>query len=171
MQSSRSERCLERRHSAAALDDICQLTRVKILVPTSEGPPKIAEYTGQGSLLGWVRAIADPAVLCELVQYEQCATVKPRPSWPAAARPGERQRRRARADAGDVHLVARWDVAAPEDVTRDDGERRAGHTNLGDKRASRGRHGGAHATRGRARGTARTDLISRIFYPPQSVRP
>jgi RNA polymerase sigma-70 factor len=48
----------ERRHSAAALDEICQLTRVKILVPTSHGPPKIAEYTGKGSLQGWVRATA-----------------------------------------------------------------------------------------------------------------
>jgi RNA polymerase sigma-70 factor, ECF subfamily len=44
--------------SAALLDEICQLTRVKILVPTAEGPPKIADYTGEGSLLGWARAIA-----------------------------------------------------------------------------------------------------------------
>jgi RNA polymerase sigma-70 factor len=48
----------QHRHSAAALDEICQLTRVKILVPTSNGPPKIAEYTGKGSLQGWVRATA-----------------------------------------------------------------------------------------------------------------
>jgi RNA polymerase sigma-70 factor (ECF subfamily) len=48
----------QRRQSAAALDEICQLTRVKILVSTAEGPPKIADYAGEGSLMGWVRAIA-----------------------------------------------------------------------------------------------------------------
>ncbi|WP_343213426.1 sigma-70 family RNA polymerase sigma factor [Archangium violaceum] len=41
----------------AMIDDICQLARVKLLVPTPEGAPKIAEYTGRGALLSWVRVI------------------------------------------------------------------------------------------------------------------
>jgi RNA polymerase sigma-70 factor len=44
--------------SAADQDEICQELRVKVLVSTPEGPPKIAEYTGGGSLLGWVTVIA-----------------------------------------------------------------------------------------------------------------
>jgi RNA polymerase sigma-70 factor len=64
------------RHSAAALDDICQLTRVKILVPTSEEPPKIAEYTGHGSLVGWVRAIASR------ISIRQQEAVKPSTDQP-----------------------------------------------------------------------------------------
>ncbi|HYI00234.1 sigma-70 family RNA polymerase sigma factor [Hyalangium sp.] len=47
-----------RRQSPTTLDEICQLARVKILVATPEGPPKIAEYTGKGALLGWVRVTA-----------------------------------------------------------------------------------------------------------------
>jgi RNA polymerase sigma-70 factor len=40
--------------SAAAIDEICQLTRVKLLVPTAEGLPKIGEYKGKGALMNWV---------------------------------------------------------------------------------------------------------------------
>jgi RNA polymerase sigma-70 factor (ECF subfamily) len=42
----------------AMLDDVCQLTRVKLLVTTPEGGPKLAEYTGRGALLSWVRVTA-----------------------------------------------------------------------------------------------------------------
>ncbi|WP_326522517.1 sigma-70 family RNA polymerase sigma factor [Archangium lipolyticum] len=42
----------------AMIDDVCQLARVKLLVPTPEGDPKIAEYTGRGALLSWVRVTA-----------------------------------------------------------------------------------------------------------------
>jgi RNA polymerase sigma-70 factor, ECF subfamily len=42
----------------AMIDDVCQVARVKILVPTDEGSPKIAEYTGRGALLSWVRVTA-----------------------------------------------------------------------------------------------------------------
>jgi RNA polymerase sigma-70 factor (ECF subfamily) len=47
-----------RERSAAALDEICQQARVKILVSTPEGPPKLAEYKGKGTLLKWVQVIA-----------------------------------------------------------------------------------------------------------------
>jgi RNA polymerase sigma-70 factor len=40
------------------IEDICQLTRMKLLVPSSEGRPKIAEYTGRGALQSWVRVTA-----------------------------------------------------------------------------------------------------------------
>jgi RNA polymerase sigma-70 factor (ECF subfamily) len=43
------------KHSNAMLEDICQLARMKLLVPTPEGRPKIAEYTGRGALQSWVR--------------------------------------------------------------------------------------------------------------------
>jgi RNA polymerase sigma-70 factor len=47
-----------RERSAAALDDICQLARVKLLVSTPESPAKLAEYKGTGPLLNWVQVIA-----------------------------------------------------------------------------------------------------------------
>ncbi len=49
---------MHRKLSASGLDESLELTRVKILVSPSEELPKIAEYNGQGSLLGWVRVIA-----------------------------------------------------------------------------------------------------------------
>lgn len=42
----------------AMIDDVCQLARVKLLVSTPEGGPRLAEYTGRGSLLSWVRVTA-----------------------------------------------------------------------------------------------------------------
>lgn len=42
----------------ALIDDICQLTRVKLLVRTPEDRPRITDYTGRGALLSWVRVIA-----------------------------------------------------------------------------------------------------------------
>lgn len=36
------------------LEDVCQLTRVKLLVSTPESAPKIGKYTGKGALLSWV---------------------------------------------------------------------------------------------------------------------
>jgi RNA polymerase sigma-70 factor (ECF subfamily) len=43
---------------AATLDDICQLARVKILVHTPEGGPRLNDYTGRGALMSWVRVTA-----------------------------------------------------------------------------------------------------------------
>ncbi len=42
----------------AMVDDVCQLVRVKLLVSTPEGAPKLAEYTGRGALMSWVRVTA-----------------------------------------------------------------------------------------------------------------
>jgi RNA polymerase sigma-70 factor len=42
----------------ATVDEVCQLARVKFLVPSSEGVPKLAEYTGRGALMNWVRVTA-----------------------------------------------------------------------------------------------------------------
>lgn len=42
----------------AFIDDVCQTLREKLLVRTAEEPPKIADYTGRGALMGWVRIIA-----------------------------------------------------------------------------------------------------------------
>lgn len=46
------------KHSHTTPEDICQLARMKILVPTPEGRPKIAEYMGRGALQSWVRVTA-----------------------------------------------------------------------------------------------------------------
>jgi RNA polymerase sigma-70 factor len=46
-----------KRHDAM-VDDICQMTRVKLLVPTPESAPRIGEYTGRGALLNWVLVTA-----------------------------------------------------------------------------------------------------------------
>jgi RNA polymerase sigma-70 factor, ECF subfamily len=46
------------KHPEAMLDDVCQVARVKLLVPTPEGAPKLAEYTGRGALLSWMRVTA-----------------------------------------------------------------------------------------------------------------
>jgi RNA polymerase sigma-70 factor len=46
------------RHPDALIEDVCQLTSVKLLVATPEGGPKIAEYKGQGALMSWVRVTA-----------------------------------------------------------------------------------------------------------------
>jgi RNA polymerase sigma-70 factor len=43
------------KYSAALIDDACQLARVKLLVHDPEGGPKLAEYSGRGTLMGWVR--------------------------------------------------------------------------------------------------------------------
>jgi RNA polymerase sigma-70 factor len=42
----------------AIIDDVCQLTRMKLLVATPESAPKIAEYSGRGALLNWVLVTA-----------------------------------------------------------------------------------------------------------------
>jgi RNA polymerase sigma-70 factor len=46
------------KHPDTMLEDICQLARMKLLVPTPEGRPRIAEYTGRGALQSWVRVTA-----------------------------------------------------------------------------------------------------------------
>jgi RNA polymerase sigma-70 factor (ECF subfamily) len=43
---------------AATIDDVCQMARVKMLVHTSEGSPRINDYTGRGALMSWVRVTA-----------------------------------------------------------------------------------------------------------------
>lgn len=42
----------------ATLDEVCQLVRTHLLVRTPEGGPRLAEYTGRGALLIWMRVIA-----------------------------------------------------------------------------------------------------------------
>jgi RNA polymerase sigma-70 factor (ECF subfamily) len=43
---------------AAVIDDVCQLARVRLLLRTPEGEPRINDYTGRGALLSWVRVTA-----------------------------------------------------------------------------------------------------------------
>ncbi len=43
---------------AAELDDVCQLTRVKLLVRTPDSEPRIQDYSGRGALMSWVRVTA-----------------------------------------------------------------------------------------------------------------
>jgi len=51
------------RQPAAAVEDVGQMMRMQLLVRTGEGPARIAEYAGRGSLLGWMRVIAVRALL------------------------------------------------------------------------------------------------------------
>lgn len=44
--------------SDMAIDDVCQSVRIHLLLGTSESGPQLAEYTGRGSLLNWIRVIA-----------------------------------------------------------------------------------------------------------------
>lgn len=46
------------RVQASAVDDLCQMTREKLLVGTPERPARLAEYAGRGALRGWVRVVA-----------------------------------------------------------------------------------------------------------------
>lgn len=43
---------------AAVVDDVCQLTRVRLLVRTPDQGPRINDYTGRGALMSWVRVTA-----------------------------------------------------------------------------------------------------------------
>lgn len=61
------------RQPAAIIDEVCQLTRVKLLVPTPEGAPRINDYTGRGALLSWVRVTAARIAL------RVCGSNKPAP--------------------------------------------------------------------------------------------
>ncbi len=44
-------------------DDVRQILRARLFVPPPDETPKIAQYTGQGPLAGWLRVIAVRAVL------------------------------------------------------------------------------------------------------------
>lgn len=46
------------RYPDTLIEDICQLTRMKILVRSPDSRPKIAEYSGRGALQSWVRVTA-----------------------------------------------------------------------------------------------------------------
>lgn len=41
----------------SALDEVCQMTREKLLVGQSGRAPRIAEYAGRGTLRGWTRVV------------------------------------------------------------------------------------------------------------------
>lgn len=49
----------------AGLDEARQLVGERLLSPRPDGPPRIADYTGRGSLEGWLRIAAIRAVLNE----------------------------------------------------------------------------------------------------------
>ena len=42
----------------ATTEDLAQLLRLKLFVRTADQPPRIAEYSGRGSLAGWLGAVA-----------------------------------------------------------------------------------------------------------------
>lgn len=43
---------------AARLDELCQQVRIHLLIGTNGTGPRLAEYTGRGSLASWIRVIA-----------------------------------------------------------------------------------------------------------------
>lgn len=46
------------KHSDAAIEDVCQMVREKLLLRTANSGPHIATYTGEGRLLSWMSVIA-----------------------------------------------------------------------------------------------------------------
>jgi RNA polymerase sigma-70 factor (ECF subfamily) len=55
--------CARSRTVGAQLDDIKQILRARIFVGTDGATPKIADYTGRGSLQGWFRVVVARAVV------------------------------------------------------------------------------------------------------------
>jgi RNA polymerase sigma-70 factor, ECF subfamily len=47
----------------SALDEVCQMTREKLLVAEAGRAPRIAEYTGRGTLRGWTRVVLSRTAL------------------------------------------------------------------------------------------------------------
>lgn len=47
----------------SVLDEVCQITREKLLVGESGRAPRIAEYTGRGTLRGWTRVVLSRTAL------------------------------------------------------------------------------------------------------------
>lgn len=47
----------------SVLDEVCQMTREKLLVGEAGRPPRIAEYTGRGTLRGWTRVVLSRTAL------------------------------------------------------------------------------------------------------------
>ncbi|ATB47092.1 sigma-70 family RNA polymerase sigma factor [Corallococcus macrosporus] len=65
------------RHSAAQVDEVLQVTRQRLLLGAHGGAPKIAEYSGRGSLGGWVRIVASRIggeLLARAGRHEQAST-------------------------------------------------------------------------------------------------
>ncbi|MCY1077667.1 sigma-70 family RNA polymerase sigma factor [Archangium lansingense] len=46
------------KRSPMLIDDVCQLVRIHLLVGSNGSGPKLADYTGRGSLLSWIRVMA-----------------------------------------------------------------------------------------------------------------
>jgi len=60
---------------AAMLDDVCQRVRIHLLLGTTDAGPRLAEYTGRGALLSWIRVIAARMAL----KHKQGTSVRERP--------------------------------------------------------------------------------------------
>jgi RNA polymerase sigma-70 factor (ECF subfamily) len=50
----------------SALDEVCQMTREKLLVGEAGRAPRLAEYTGRGTLRGWTRVVLSRTALNSL---------------------------------------------------------------------------------------------------------
>ncbi|QRK12370.1 sigma-70 family RNA polymerase sigma factor [Archangium violaceum] len=48
----------QRGMDVATVEEALQLLRVKLFLPSGDRPPRIADYSGQGSLLAWLRVAA-----------------------------------------------------------------------------------------------------------------
>ncbi|NVJ09910.1 sigma-70 family RNA polymerase sigma factor [Myxococcus sp. AM001] len=65
------------RHLTALVDEVLQVTRQRLLLGVHGGAPKIAEYSGRGSLGGWVRIVASRVggeLLEQADRHEQTST-------------------------------------------------------------------------------------------------
>jgi RNA polymerase sigma-70 factor, ECF subfamily len=55
----------------SALDEVCQMTREKLLVGGAGRAPRIAEYTGRGTLRGWTRVVITRTALNRLREQKR----------------------------------------------------------------------------------------------------
>jgi RNA polymerase sigma-70 factor, ECF subfamily len=56
---------------SSAVDEVCQMTREKLLVGEVGRAPRIAEYTGRGTLRGWTRVVITRTALNALREHKR----------------------------------------------------------------------------------------------------
>ncbi|HEY8144261.1 MAG TPA: sigma-70 family RNA polymerase sigma factor [Kofleriaceae bacterium] len=83
-------------------DEVAQAARERLLVARDDGPPRIAEYGGQGALAAWVRVAAMRIAMNLLRERRRNVLVDDEAFFDAAVEGGEDERAAARARYGEA---------------------------------------------------------------------
>ena len=83
-------------------DEVAQAARERLLVARDDGPPRIAEYGGQGALAAWVRVAAMRIAMNLLRERRRNVLVDDEAFFDAAVEGGEEERAAARARYGEA---------------------------------------------------------------------